>query len=88
MASLICTISNEVPEFPVVSPVSGTEAGYYSYYNSVQKSSVPDPRSGAFLTLDLGSGMGKNLDPGSGSRMNIPDHISVSLKTIFWVKNI
>ncbi len=33
-----------------------------------------------------------NLDPGcvkksrSGSRMNIPDHISESLETIFWVK--
>ncbi len=27
-------------------------------------------------------------DPGSGSGMNIPDPISESLKTIFWVKNI
>jgi hypothetical protein len=32
--------------------------------------------------------MGKNQDPdpGSGSRMHIPDHISESLETIFWVK--
>jgi uncharacterized protein (DUF736 family) len=29
--------------------------------------------------------MGKKQDPGSG--MNIPDHISESLETIFWVKN-
>jgi hypothetical protein len=33
---------------------------------------------------DLGSGA--ILIPGSG--MFIPDHISWSLKTIFWVKNI
>jgi hypothetical protein len=26
-------------------------------------------------------------DPGSESGMNIPDHISDSLETIFWVKN-
>jgi len=32
------------------------------------------------------SGMGKNQDPGSG--MNIPDRISESLETIFWVTNI
>jgi hypothetical protein len=25
-------------------------------------------------------------DPGSGSRLNIPDHFSESLETIFWVK--
>ncbi len=37
-----------------------------------------------FLPLDPGSGMGKN--PGSGSGMNNPDHISDSLKTIFWFK--
>ena len=32
--------------------------------------------------------IGKNQDPdpGSGSRMNIPGHISESLETIFWVK--
>jgi hypothetical protein len=42
----------------------------------------PDPGSGAFLTLDPGSGMGKKS--GSGSVMNNPDHISYSLETIFW----
>jgi hypothetical protein len=30
--------------------------------------------------------MGKNGDPGSGSRMNILDHNSASLETIFWIK--
>jgi hypothetical protein len=35
---------------------------------------IRDP--GIFLTLD----------PGSGSGMNIPDHISESSETIFWVK--
>jgi hypothetical protein len=33
----------------------------------------PDPGSGAFKT--------------TGSGMNIPDHISESLETIFWIKN-
>jgi hypothetical protein len=37
---------------------------------------------GAFLTP--GSGMGKKSRSGSG--MNIPDHISESLETIFLVK--
>jgi hypothetical protein len=37
--------------------------------------------------------MGKKIrirdpDPGSGSGMNNPDHISESLETIFWVKII
>jgi hypothetical protein len=44
----------------------------------------PDPGSGAFLTLDPGSGMGKKS--GSVSGMNNPDHISERLETIFWVK--
>jgi hypothetical protein len=35
----------------------------------------------------LDPGWVKNQDPGSGSGMNIPDHISESLETIFWVKN-
>jgi hypothetical protein len=30
--------------------------------------------------------MSKNQDPGSGSGMNILDHISESLETIFWLK--
>ncbi len=42
----------------------------------------PDPGSGAFLTP--GSGMGKKSRSGSG--MDIPDQISESLETIFWVK--
>jgi hypothetical protein len=47
----------------------------------------PGPGSGAFLTpgsriRDLG--MHKNQDP--ASRMNIPDHISESLETIFGIK--
>jgi hypothetical protein len=29
----------------------------------------------------------KNSDQQSGSKMNIPDHISKSLETTFWVKN-
>jgi hypothetical protein len=37
--------------------------------------------SGDFLTP--GSGIGKKSRSGSG--MNIPDHISESLETIFWV---
>jgi hypothetical protein len=44
----------------------------------------PDPGSGAFLTL--GSGMVKESSSGSG--MYIPDHISESLETSFWIKNI
>jgi hypothetical protein len=39
-----------------------------------------------FLPLDPGSGMGKNQDPDPGSGMYLPDHISESLETIFWVK--
>jgi hypothetical protein len=35
----------------------------------------PDPGSNGFLTLDL------------GSAINIPDHISKSLLTIFWVES-
>jgi hypothetical protein len=41
-----------------------------------------DPKSGASLTP--GAGMGKKSGIGSG--MNNPDHIIVSLETIFWVK--
>ncbi len=44
----------------------------------------PDPGSGAFLTPR--SGMGKKSRSGSG--MNIPDLVSQSWETIFWVKNI
>ncbi len=46
----------------------------------------PDPGYGAFLTL--GNGIcdeEKNADP--GSVMNIPDHFSESLETVFRVRN-
>jgi hypothetical protein len=39
------------------------------------------------LFFTPGSGWVKNQDPGSGSRMKIPDNISESLETIFRVKN-
>jgi hypothetical protein len=48
----------------------------------------PDLGSGAFLTpvsgIRIGFGFGMEK---SGSGINIPDHISESLETIFWVKN-
>ncbi len=44
----------------------------------------PDPGFSAFLNR-RGSGMGKKSRCGTG--MNIPDHISESWETIFWVKN-
>jgi hypothetical protein len=43
---------------------------------------IRDPGSDAFLTP--GSGMGKKSKSGSG--MNIPDHISESLASIFGLK--
>jgi hypothetical protein len=50
----------------------------------------PDPRSGAFLTPGSGirDGYLKNQDPGSGSGMKNPDHISECLETtgMYWVK--
>jgi hypothetical protein len=46
-----------------------------------------DPGSGAVLTPGFGMGKKQDPNPGSGSGMNIPDHISESLETIFWVKN-
>ncbi len=50
-----------------------------------------DPGSGIWCLFDASirdpeSGMGKNQVPGSGSGINIPDHNSESLETIFWVK--
>jgi hypothetical protein len=38
------------------------------------------------VDLDKGSGMDKKSRSGSG--MNIPDHSSESLDTIFWVKKL
>jgi hypothetical protein len=43
----------------------------------------PDPGSGAFLTPVSG----KRKKSGSGFGMNIPDHFSESLETVFRVKN-
>ncbi len=34
----------------------------------------------------MGTLKNEDPEPGSGSWMNIPDHISESLETIFWVK--
>ncbi len=39
-----------------------------------------------FWPLDPGWEKNQDQDPGSGSGMNIPDHISESLETIWWVK--
>jgi hypothetical protein len=39
-----------------------------------------------FGPLDPGWVKNQDPDPGSGSWMNNPDHISQSLKTICWVK--
>jgi hypothetical protein len=41
----------------------------------------------SFADPDPGSEDLFDLDPESGSRMNIPDHISESLEKILWVKN-
>jgi hypothetical protein len=51
----------------------------------ILKISVADPGSGAIFSLGKGFRDGKKSRSGSG--MNITDHISKSLETIFWVKN-
>jgi hypothetical protein len=61
---------------------------YIFYMNPVLRIRIRDPVP--FSPLDPGSGIVKKIkirfrDPESG--MNIPDHISESLETIFWVKN-
>jgi hypothetical protein len=48
--------------------------------------SVADPGSSAFRTPGYGIGKKHVLDPGSG--MNIKDHLSESLETVFNLKNI
>ncbi len=48
-------------------------------YNITISVTDPDPGPGAFLT----QGSVNHLDPRSGSGMNIPDHISESLETVF-----
>jgi hypothetical protein len=52
--------------------------------NSRHGGSVRDPDLGSGSFLIPGSGMGKKSKSVSG--MNIPDQISESLETIFWVK--
>ncbi len=47
----------------------------------------PDPGSGAFRPLDLGSGMAKIRTLDSGSAINILNHIYKSLIIIIWDKN-
>jgi hypothetical protein len=58
-----------------------------SYQISSKKTSVadPDPGAGAFLTRGSGN-QDEKKNPGLGSGTIIPDHISKSLVTIFWVK--
>jgi hypothetical protein len=51
----------------------------------IRNPGVADPDLVPFLPLDPGSGKGKKTRSGSG--MNIPDLISESLETVFWVKN-
>jgi hypothetical protein len=47
----------------------------------------PDPGSGAFFDAWVRDpGWVKNQDPGPGSGLDSPNHISESLETIFWVK--
>jgi hypothetical protein len=50
----------------------------------------PDPGSGIRCLFDScirDPGCVNNQDPDPGSGMNISDHISESLETVFWVKN-
>jgi hypothetical protein len=66
------SVANERVGFPVVE-------------QSVFRIRIGDPvLCCAFLTT--GSGIEKYPDP--GSEMSITDHISESLVTIFWIKNI
>ncbi len=60
-------------------PDSPSDSGF-----AITSVADPDQGSGAFLIS--GSGWVKNHDPDPRFRMNIPDHFSESLETIFWVK--
>jgi hypothetical protein len=66
--------------------VKKVRAKVYSWFKkcSVLRIRIRDPVY--FGPLDPGSGMGKNQDPDPGPGMNIPNHFSESLETIFWVK--
>ncbi len=63
------------------SPISKKSANLTKH--AVLRIRIRDPVP--FWPRDPGSGMGKKQDPdpGSGSGMNIPDHISERLETIF-----
>jgi hypothetical protein len=66
--------------------------GYTVLLQSVSLIRIRDLGSGAFLTPRSGIGepgwvKNQNPDSGSGSGMNIRDHISESLETFFWIKN-
>ncbi len=50
-------------------------------------SSVADPDAGSIAFLISGSGVRDGKNPDLGSRMNIPDHSSESLETVFWVSD-
>jgi hypothetical protein len=52
---------------------------------SIINFNVEDPGSN-FLTPGSGSGMGKNPDPGSEIIVSV--HITESLVTMFWVRNL
>jgi hypothetical protein len=61
-----------------------TEQWAAYFYSVVDR--IRDPESGAFLTPGSGMGKKQDLDPGSGSGMNNPEHISGSLETFFGFK--
>jgi hypothetical protein len=77
-----------VSTFAASMTISLTQYGMFGaiYVALMPSVADPDPRSGAFLALHPGSGIGKTS--GSGSGMNDPDHISESLKQFFLVKTL
>jgi hypothetical protein len=84
-------ISGQLLHFPLLTLTNSwifLVFGRVCAYNitHIPTASVPDPGSGALLTRDPGWVINQDPDSGSGSGMNIPDHISESLETIFWVK--
>jgi hypothetical protein len=57
----------------------------------IPMASVADPGSGIRCLFDpwiRDPGWVKNQNPDPGSGLNIPDHISESLETNFWVKKL
>jgi hypothetical protein len=61
------------------------------FFSSPQSLSLPtsvvDPNGGSGDFFTPGSGIKKSLIMDPGSATNIPDHISMSLIIIIWVKN-